>query len=96
MNETTFRNLFLDKLVSSFPGLVVIKADSTFIQGIPDRFLLYEDRWAALEFKRASNSSKRANQDFYINSFNQMSYASFVFPENQSEVLRGIQRAFRS
>lgn len=95
MNEGTFKINFLKKLGFLFPESIVIKTDPTSIQGIPDRLVLYRNTWVALEFKRSANASKRANQEYYINLFNEMSGASFVFPENQEEVIHAIQQSFR-
>ena len=78
------------------PGCYVLKNDPDYIQGFPDLLILYKNRWAALECKRAKNASHRPNQDYYIGELGRMSYASFIFPENRQEVLDELQRALES
>ena len=96
MKESSFQSELIRELEDIFPGCIVIKNDPTMIrrQGMPDLLILYQDRWAALECKRNSQASRRPNQDYYVNKMNQMSYASFVYPENKEEVLYEIQRSF--
>lgn len=92
--EKEFESDYLDRLEKEFPGCVIIKGNSTMRQGIPDRLLLHEDNWAFLEFKRASNSDQQENQEYYIQKFGEMSYASFVHPGNADEVISEIHQAF--
>jgi len=78
------------------PGSFMFKLDSSQRQGIPDRLILWRDRWAILEVKRSANSPFRPNQEWYINHFNEMSYSSVIYPENKEAVLNEIQQAFTS
>ena len=96
MKESDFQGRLIKKLKSRFPGCVVVKNDSTYIQGIPDLLVLHNDKWVALECKRSKNSSHQPNQDFYVEKMNNMSLARFIFPENEEEVLDEIQSAFES
>jgi hypothetical protein len=93
--EKEFESNFIGRLEEKFPGCVIIKGNSTFRQGVPDRLLLHEGHWAFLEFKREENSDRQENQDYYIEKFNDMSYAAFVDPNNADEVIREIQETFR-
>lgn len=77
-----------------FPGCVVLKIDPNYIQGMPDLLILYRKHWAALECKRAKDANKQANQPFWVSCLNDMSFASFIFPENETEVLNELQHAF--
>ena len=79
-----------------FAGCIVLKNDANYIQGIPDLIVLFEDRWAALECKRSNRAATQANQKFYINKLNGMSFASFISPDNKDEVLDALQHAFRT
>ena len=78
-----------------FPGCIILKNDPNYIQGIPDLIILHENNWAALEVKRSEYASQRPNQEYYVDKMNEMSYSSFVYPENMEEVLHDIQSAFR-
>lgn len=94
--EDIFRDNLIEELECMFPGCIVLKNDPDYIQGIPDLLIVYGDKWAALECKRTAKASHRPNQDYYIGKMNDMSYASFIFPENKEEVLNAIQQAFRA
>ena len=76
MLERSFQKNLIQELKERFPGCVVMKNDSSYIQGIPDLTVLYRDRWVVLELKRASGSSRRPNQSFYVEKLNEMSYAA--------------------
>ena len=93
--ESKFQSALIKELKVIFPGCVVLKNDPTYCQGIPDLLVLYNDRWAMLECKRTSNSSHRPNQDYYINKLDNMSYASFICPDNKEEVLDELQQALQ-
>lgn len=83
------------KIVDRFPGSVVLRLDpESNFQGIPDILVLYKSRWAMLEIKSSYKSSVRPNQQYYVDLFNSMSYASFIFPENEEEILDDLERTF--
>ena len=94
--ESQFQASLIKKIKLLFPGSVVLKNDSGYIQGIPDLLILFEDCWAALEVKRDKDSKRQPNQEYYIDLFNRMSFAAFIYPENEEEVLHALQQAFRS
>lgn len=96
MTESEFQRQLIKELKSRFPGCIVLKNDSGYLQGIPDLLILYEDHWAALECKRSAKASHRPNQEYYVNRCNEMSYASFIFPENKEEVINELQQTFES
>lgn len=79
-----------------FKGCIVLKNDPDYIQGIPDLIILFNDKWAALEVKKSEHASHRPNQDYYVDIMDQMSFASFIYPENKEEVLYELQQAFFS
>lgn len=93
MREGKFQSELIKKLKCIFPGAIVLKNDSSYLQGVPDLLVLYKDRWAALEVKGSANASHRPNQDYYIQKMGEMSYSAFVYPENEGEVLDELQRA---
>lgn len=92
MLENRFKTNLVREIKSMFPGCIVIHLDE--YQGLPDLLILYRDRWAALEGKKTANASHRPNQDYYVDIMNEMSYASFIYPENKEVVLDELQSAF--
>lgn len=96
MKEGDFQQKLIKDIQERFPGSIVLKNDPTYIQGIPDLLIIHKDKWAALECKKSEKSKKQPNQDYYVEKLNDMSFASFVYPENKEEVLNEIQRAFES
>ena len=93
--ESDFQANLIVKLKKMFPGCEVMKLDANYIQGVPDLLVLYKKKWALLECKASRNSTRRPNQPYYVDHFNKMSFASFIFPENEEEVLNELQQAFR-
>jgi hypothetical protein len=79
-----------------FPGCVVLKNDSNYLQGMLDLVILYEDRWAMLEVKASEKARQRPNQSYYVDMFNEMSYAAFIYPSNEETIFDELQRAFAS
>ena len=71
-----------------------MKNDANYIQGIPDLTILYGKKWAALECKAKRNSSKRPNQNPYVLKMAEMSFASFIYPDNKEAVLHEMGRYF--
>lgn len=94
-SESVFERKFIEELESIFPGCVIIKI-FPFCQGMPDRIILFENRWAMFEVKKERTSKHQPNQDEYVKHFNSMSYASFVYPENKDQVIHELQQALRS
>ena len=94
--ESVFQSALINELQKIFPGCMVLKNDSSYYQGIPDLLVLYNDKWAMLECKRSSNARHQPNQDYYVEKFGKMSFASFISPENKEEVLDELQQAFKS
>ena len=94
--ESQFQRELIKEIKETFPGCVVLKNDPNYIQGMPDLTILHGDRWAVLEVKRDKGSHHQPNQDYYVGMLDDMSFSSFVYPENKEEVLHGLQQAFRS
>lgn len=94
--EGRFNEDLQKKLDSRFPGCEVINLDpSKNFDGIPDKLILFEDKWAILESKRSPEASKRLHQDYYVDKFNNMSFSAFINPDNCDEVLDALQSTFR-
>lgn len=96
MIESQFQAKLIKELSEIFEGCVVIKNDSCYIQGFPDLLILYKDKWAALECKRCKSARQQANQEYYIDTLDEMSFASFICPANKEEVLDELQHTFAS
>ena len=94
--EKIFQSELIKELRELFPGCIILKNDPTYIQGIPDLLILFEDKWAALEVKKSITASHRPNQEFYVNKMGRMSYANFIYPENKEAVLNELQETFFS
>lgn len=92
--ESKFQHDLIDEIEARFPGSIVIKLDPTYIQGIPDLLVLYEDRWATLECKKSATAPARPNQPYYVELMNEMSFSAFIFPENKEAVLNEMEQSF--
>lgn len=91
--ESGFQDKLREELKSLFPGCMIFKMDQ--IQGIPDLLILFKDKWASLECKKSVRASHRPNQEYYVDLMNQMSFSSFIYPENKDEVLEGLKKIFK-
>lgn len=87
MLESQFQNKLIKDIKKLFPDSIVMKNDSSYIQGIPDILVLNNDKWAALEVKKSIKAKHQPNQDYYVDKMKRMSYSAFVFPENREEIL---------
>lgn len=96
MIESNFQRGLKKELKERFPGCIIFKTDANQIQGIPDLMILYEDKWAALEVKKDAKASHRPNQDYYVRQMNEMSFASFIYPENKESVINDLERLFKA
>ena len=94
MLERDFQANLKKELESMFPGCIVTKLDSSYIQGIPDLLILWQDKWAVLECKKNKSAKKQSNQEYYVDKMNAMSFSKFIYPENKEEVLHELQQAF--
>ena len=64
--ESKFQKDLMDEIRETYPGCIIMKNDSGYIQGIPDWTILYKDKWAVLEAKRDKNAKKQPNQPCYV------------------------------
>lgn len=94
--ERDFQRNLIKELKDIFVGCIIMKNDSSYIQGIPDLLILYKDKWAALEVKKSATASHRPNQEYYVDKMDEMSYASFIYPENKEAVLDELQQTLFS
>jgi hypothetical protein len=96
MREMQYQAKLIRKVQQLLPGCQIIKLDPRETQGIPDILILYRNQWAMLEVKMAPTSAEQPNQDYYVNLFDEMSFASFINPENEEEVLNALQSTLGS
>jgi hypothetical protein len=94
MNESQYQTALIKTIQEVIPGCMVLKNDPRQTQGIPDLIVLFEDKWAVLELKISRRAKISANQQHYIDTMGAMSFASFIYPENEEEVLSALQYAF--
>jgi hypothetical protein len=95
MLESEFQSNLITKIEDRLPGCIVLKNDPNYIQGMPDLTVFYKKRWATLECKKNKNSRHRPNQEYYVEKMNKMSFSSFIFPENEEEVLNELERSLK-
>ena len=94
-SESKFQKELIDEIKREYPGCIILKNDPDYIQGFPDWTILWEDKWAVLEAKRAKNSRKQPNQEHYVEKLDNMSFSRFVYPENKEEVLNELRKTFK-
>ena len=96
MIESNFQKRLKKDIKERFPGCIIYKTDPQQLQGSPDLLVLYSNKWAALEVKKDAKAPHRPNQDYRVKQMNEMSFASFIFPENKEEVLDALERSFKA
>lgn len=95
MAERHYQAALIKTLRLMFNGIIILKNDSSYMQGVPDLILLYGPYWAMLEVKISKSSPFQPNQEYYLEVLNDMGFAACIYPENESEVLDALQQAFR-
>lgn len=93
--ESKFQSDLIYELKQLYPGCIILKNDPNYMQGFPDLLMLYGDRWAAFEVKASKKARHRPNQEYYIMVLNDMSYATFVYPQNKEVFLHELQQTLR-
>ena len=96
MTEAEYQAQLIKKIGELFPGSVVLKNDSGYQQGMPDLTILYLDMWAMLEVKASPKAGLQPNQQFLVEQLDAMSFAAFIYPDNERDVLNALQQAFAS
>ena len=93
--ESGFQASFIRHLRELFPDAIILKNDANYLQGVPDILVLIGPRWCAFECKMRPTSPQEANQGYYVTLMNEMSFATFVWPGNEKDILDELQRAFK-
>lgn len=96
MLENVYQARLIKRLKRMFPECVILKNDTSYLQGVPDLLVLFRDRWAMLEVKPSKDSPAQPNQPYYVELFDGMSFGAFIYPENEEDVLNDLQSAFSS
>ena len=96
MRENRYQAQLIKELNLRFPGCIILKNDPNYLQGVPDLLVLHGDCWAMLEVKASGDSPLQPNQDYYVRTLNEMSFAAFIYPEIQEEVLDALQQSFEA
>ena len=92
--ENAFQASLINELKETFSGCIVLKNDSSYMQGIPDLSIFFGDKWAMLECKKNAKADHQPNQDRYVAAAKSMSYAAFIYPENKDEVIKELKQHF--
>lgn len=96
VTENQYQSKLIKKLERRFYPCIVLKNDASYQQGIPDLTVLCGDRWAFLEVKASPDANVQPNQEHFVRQLDEMSFAAFINPENEEEVLSALQQAFES
>jgi hypothetical protein len=95
MRENEFQSKLIKKLKTKFPNCVVMKNDANYRQGFPDISVHCNGSTAFLECKRNKSAPHQPNQDYWIGYLKEQGfYSSFIYPENEKEVLDDLERSF--
>lgn len=95
MLERDYQKRLIKRLRDKFPNCIIVKNDAQLKQGIPDLLVLYSNKWVALEVKKSETAHHQPNQDIYVERMNEMSYASFIYPENEDQVFKELEEVFK-
>ena len=95
--EADFKSKLYKEIRNKCPGTEVIPHDAGYLQGFPDATVYFPNgKYVLLEGKRTENSARQPNQDYYVNDSPLSPNAMFVYPENKKEVLKEIERRYKS
>lgn len=92
--ENKYQSDLIDTLEAIFPDSYVIPNDGRRIQGFPDITILHKSgKWATLECKKSANEPFQPNQEYYVKDMSTKGYSAVICPENEKEILDGLQRS---
>jgi hypothetical protein len=94
--ENKYQAGLIKRLEALFPGCIILKNDPGYKQGMLDLTILWQKFWASLEVKDSARAQVQPNQEYYVRRLDDMSFAAFIYPENEAEVLSALQQAFAS
>ena len=94
--EREYQSDLIGRIKRRFPDCKVLKNDSGYTQGIPDLSVFWKSHWAYLEVKESKDAKHQPNQDYYIDWARENSFGSFIYPENEEDVLNDMERSFQT
>lgn len=94
VTENKYRKYLEEKLYGMFPGCLILRNNAKEVQGIPDIVIFYGHLWAMLEIKVSEDAPVQPNQPYYVEWLSSMGFASFIYPENEFEVLSALVEFF--
>lgn len=92
--ENKYQAYLIKKIVEYFSPEKCYVMKNTYLQGFPDLSVYFPNlgRFVLLEVKNEEGAVQQPNQEYYINIFNNdKSFATFIYPENEKEVLKLIK-----
>jgi hypothetical protein len=95
VTENQYQAKLIKKIERILPGCCILKNDPAYQQGMPDLLVLWHGYWAALEVKASESAPSRPNQNHFVKKLDHMSFAAYIYPENEEEVLIALQQAFK-
>lgn len=97
MREADYQAKLIKKINKMIPGCIVLKNDSSYLQGISDLSIFHGPKYALLEVKISEDAEHQPNQDYYVDKTNDDGgFARFVFPENEKKVLAEMHDYFNN
>jgi hypothetical protein len=98
MLERDYQAALIKRIIRFFGGpdicrVVINDPNLPGQQGIPDLTVYIGNRWALLEVKASEKSKLRPNQQYWVDKWSEVTFCSFIYPENEEEVLRALQLA---
>lgn len=99
MLESEYQRKLIPRIIEDFggPELCRVQINDPNLpgqQGIPDLTVYVGDKWALLEVKASEKSKLRPNQQYWVDKWSATTFCSFIYPENESEVLHALHQAF--
>jgi hypothetical protein len=97
--ERDYQMELIPRIYDLFPedrplvDVLVYITDPNYIQGIPDLLVVRHNNWAMLEVKLSEKSKEQPNQRWYVENWGRYVFTSFIYPENEREVLLALQSA---
>ena len=96
MRENVYQRRLIRKVDAMFDGqALIVKNDAGYQQGILDLTVFYGPRWGMLEVKASALAPHRPNQDYWVQRMDEMGFAAFIYPENETEVLYALREALQ-